>query len=122
MSKSEELETLEKFVDILRNIGKQRKRREESINRMFWEYQNFNVDMFEDRESKIQKYMQEAPSYPKAFLASNIGFNRSTMDPRFNEILNKFKLDRKSNSGSIRNALHFEVLKKLLLRYFENKK
>lgn len=122
MQKDEEVETLKEFVEILKNVGNRRKRRAESLERMFWEYGNYNIDLFEDKESKIQKYIQEASTYPKAFLASNLGFNRSTMDPKFNEILGKFKLDKRSTSGSIRNALHYEVLKKLLLRYFENKK
>ena len=122
MHKSDEIDTLKSFVNILRDIGNIRKRREQSLERMFWEYNNFNIDLFEDKESKIQKYISETSTYPKAFLASNLGFNRSTMDPKFNDILNKFKLDRKSNSGSMRNALHYEILKKLLLRYFEHKK
>lgn len=122
MSKGDELETLKTFIEILKNIGEIRKRRTDSLDRMFWEYNNYNIDLFEDKESKIQKYLNDAPIYPKAFLASNLGFNRSTMDPRFNDVLSKFKLEKRSTSGSIRNALHFETLKKLLIRYFDSKK
>jgi hypothetical protein len=122
MVKDEEKETLKSFVELLRNIGSIRKRREESLERMFWEFNNYNIDLFEDKESKILKYIPEPTQYPKAFLASNLGFNRATMDQRFHEILNKFKLEKRSTSGSIRNALYFEVLKKLLIKYFESKK
>lgn len=111
-------ETLLDFIEILRNIRNIRERRRISLERMFWEYNNYNVDLFEDRDSKIKKYAAEA-SYPKAFLASNLGFNRSSMDPKYTDILNKFKLEKKSMSGSIRNAIHFETLKRLIIKYFE---
>jgi len=118
----EQAETLKEFVTILQNIKRIRARRSESLSRMFWEYENYNVDLFEDRESKIQKYLADTVSHPKALLASNLGFNRSSMENKYSEVLNKFKLDRRSMSGSIRNALHYETLKRLIIKYFEVKK
>lgn len=118
----EQVETLSDFIDILKNIKKIRRRREESLDRMFWEYNNYNIDRFEDRESKIQKHLPDNLVHPKAFLASNLGFNRSSMDPKYSEILNRFKLDKRSSSGSMRNALHYETLKRLIIKYFETKK
>lgn len=118
MKKQSPAETLLDFIEILRNIRRIRERRRVSLDRMFWEYNNYNVDLFEDRESKIKKYTTEA-SYPKAFLASNLGFNRASMDPKYTDVLNKFKLEKKSMSGSIRNAIHFETLKRLIIKYFE---
>lgn len=125
MEGSEEMEqaaTLGDFIRILKDIRSMKKRRNESLDRMFWEYNNYNVDLFEDRESKMQKYLTDAVVRPKAFLASNLGFNRSSMDSKYSEILNKFKLDRRSTSGSIRNAFHYETLKRLIIKYFESKK
>lgn len=123
MSQEEnEKQILREFIDILRNIRHVRDMRKQSLERMFWEYNNCNVDLFEDRESKIQKYLPEKMVYPKAFLVSNLGFNRSTMDSKYMEILNRFKLGKKSTSGSIRNALHFETLKYLIIKYFEKPK
>ncbi|KAM0680446.1 hypothetical protein GINT2_001506 [Glugoides intestinalis] len=118
----EQVETLSNFIDILKNIKKIRKRREESLDTMFWEYNNYNIDRFEDRESKIQKHLPDNLVHTKAFLASNLGFNRSSMDPKYIEILNRFKLDKRSSSGSMRNALHYETLKRLIIKYFEMKK
>jgi hypothetical protein len=111
--------TLADFVNILANIKEIRKARKECLNSIFWEFNNCNIDQFEDIESKIKKYISEKITYPRSFLASNIGFNRSTMEPRFSDILNKFKLDKRSTSGSIRNALHFDVLKHLILKHFD---
>lgn len=114
-----EKQTVREFIDILRSIRDVRDMRRQSLERMFWEYNNCNVDLFEDRESKIQKYLPEKLVYPKAFLASNLGFNRSTMDSKYMEILSRFKLGKKSTSGSIRNAVHFETLKHLIMKYFD---
>lgn len=118
----EQADTLRDFIKILQDIGKIRKRRAESLRRMFWEYENYNIDLFEDRESKIQKYLPEYISRPKAFLASNLGFNRSSMENKFTEILAKFKLDKRSMSGSMRNAIHYETLKRLIIKYFDVKR
>lgn len=115
-------DVLRDFINILGNIKQTVKNRKKALDRMFWEYNNCNVDLFEDRESKIQKYIPQKPVYPRAFLASNLGFNRSTMDSKYMEILNKFKLEKKSSSGSIRNALHYEILKHLIIKYFERSK
>lgn len=114
--------TIKEFIEILKNIKQMRKRREDSLSRMFWEYGNYNIDLFEDKESKMQKYLADTPTRPKAFLATNLGFNRSSMETKYTDILNKFKLDRRSTSGSMRNALHYETLKKLIIKYFEVKK
>lgn len=118
----EQARTLQEFIKILQNIKRIRKRRSDSLSRMFWEYENYNIDLFEDRESKIQKYLTDSTTHPKALLASNLGFNRSSMESKYSEILNKFKLDRRATSGSIRNALHYETLKRLIIKYFETKK
>lgn len=117
-----EREAVREFIDVLRRIKDIKCMRKDALERMFWEYNNCNVNLFEDRESKIQKYLPEKIVYPKAFLASNLGFNRSTMDPKYMEILNRFKLGKKSSSGSIRNAVHFEILKHLIIKYYEKTK
>ncbi len=118
----EQAKTLEEFIKMIKNIKEITKRRKESLDRLFWEYNNCNINLFEDKESKIQKYIPEIASRPKAFLASNLGFNRSSMDSKYSDILNRFKIDRRSSSGSMRNALHYETLKKLIIKYFEVKK
>lgn len=120
--RKEQVEVLKSFIEILQDVKKMRKRRKATLDRVFWEYNNYNVDLFEDRESKIQKYLTEQITHPRAFLASNLGFNRSSMESKYNEILNKFKLDKRSMSGSIRNAFHYEILKRLIIKYFEMKK
>ena len=119
---ADQIHTIKEFIEILRNIKQIRNRRDDSLNKMFWEYNNYNIDLFEDKESKMQKYIADTPPRPKAFLASNLGFNRSSMETKYTDILNKFKLDRRSTSGSMRNALHYETLKKLIIKYFETKK
>lgn len=114
-----EKKVVREFISVLRRIRGIRHMRKHALERMFWEYNNCNVNLFEDRESKIQKYLPEKIAYPRAFLASNLGFNRSTMDPKYMEVLGMFKLGKKSSSGSIRNALHFETLKHLIIKYYD---
>lgn len=111
--------TLVNFINILQNIKAIRKNREDCINEIFWEYNNCNIDQLEDTESKIKKYLPNKIVYPKSFLASNIGFSKTKMDPRCSDILNKFGLEKKSTSGSLRNALHYDILKHLIMKYLE---
>lgn len=120
MKKDEQIQkTLETFIEILRNVDKFQKGRADSLNRMFWEYNNLNINEFEDTETKYQKIIPDKRSYANAFMASSLGFNKSTMQVKYNEILHRFKLDRRPQVASLRNALHYEKLKVLIIKYYE---
>ncbi|ORD93405.1 hypothetical protein ECANGB1_2318 [Enterospora canceri] len=106
----------------LRRVSEYRKNRKKLLNMIFWEYENYNMDKFEDRDAKIYKIISEKKNYPNSFLGSSLGFTKSTMDSRYQEVLNKFRLDKRPQVASPRNCLEFEKLKFLLVKLFEFKK
>jgi len=114
-------ETVNEFVDLVRNIDGLR-RRNSFINRMFWEYNNININELEDTEMKYKRIVSEKKSYPSAFLASSLGFNKGNLNSRYLQILNAFGLDKKPRAPSLRNALAFEKLKLLIIKYFDKYK
>ncbi len=107
------------FVKLLYDIEDLQNRRDKILDNMFWEYNNLNIHEFEDTITKFRRYFPERRSYPSAFLASSLGFNKSNYFSKYNEILQKFNLHRKPRVPTLKNALHFERLKILLIKYFD---
>lgn len=108
--------------DYLKELGSIKsafKTRKQLMNMMFWEYENYNTHMFEDRDAKIYKIISEKQTYQNSFLGSSLGFNKTNMENKYLEILHKFRLEKKPQSPSPRNCLEFEKLKLLLIKLFE---
>lgn len=81
-----------------------------------------NIDRFEDSETKFMKYVPERRTYPNAFLTSSLGFTKSSMQIKYNNILSKFGLDIRPRSNTLENALLFERLKLLIVKYYDMQK
>ncbi|KAI4291657.1 hypothetical protein PAPHI01_0931 [Pancytospora philotis] len=111
--------TVEEYIEILANVESLRKERNGSLSRMFWELRGLNVDEFEDGETKYQKIVPEKRTYSSTFMASSLGFNKSTIQAKYTEFLQRFHLERRPRVATLRNALHFEKLKFLIIKYFE---
>lgn len=110
---------LEDFVEMLRNVGDDRRRRAAAMDQMFWEYNNLNIGEFEDTDTRYARAVPERRAYPNAFLASSLGFNKSSMQSRYNEVLHKFGLERKPRVATLKNALHYERMKVLIIKYYD---
>ncbi|KAI5151997.1 hypothetical protein ENBRE01_2491 [Enteropsectra breve] len=110
------------FVHLLREIEERAKARQEVLNTAFWEFNNLNTNMLVDNSYKYKKYITERKSYPNAFLASSLGFTKSSILAKHMEILGKFGLDRIPREATLKNGILFERLKNLILKYFEVKK
>ncbi|KAI5170293.1 hypothetical protein PAEPH01_1312 [Pancytospora epiphaga] len=111
--------TLDDFLKILINIKSYKEGRRRSLNRMFWEYNNLNVNEFEDNETRYRRIVHEKRPYPGAFFASSLGFTKSTMQVKYGDLLRRYKLDRRPAVASLKNSLHYEKLKHLIIKYFE---
>lgn len=120
MGKAERVQnTLDAFIGILGSAEQDKERRAASLDRMFWEYNNLNINEFEDTETKFAKIVAEKRTYPPAFVASSLGFNKSTMQVKYNDVLMRFGLERRPVVASLRNALHYEKLKIMIIKYYE---
>lgn len=113
------IENYEKSIESL-NLWK--KKRASVLNRIFWELNNINIDEFEDLDSKFIKLIPEKRVYPNTFLASSLGFSKSSLDSRHTSILHKFNLENKPKVASLKNSLHFERLKLLMNKYLDKNK
>ncbi|KAL6122347.1 hypothetical protein NUSPORA_00650 [Nucleospora cyclopteri] len=112
------------FLSELLQVEKYREDRKKLLDVMFWEYANYNIHLFEDRDTKIYKYITDKRNYPNSFLGSTMGFNKTTMDNKYLDILSKFKLGKKPAIPSPNNCIEFEKLKLLIIKLYEmrNKK
>lgn len=123
MENDEEIKYLtENYEKSIENLSLWKKKRICVLNRIFWEFNNINIDEFEDLDSKFIKLIPEKRVYPNAFLASSLGFSKSSLDSRHTSILHKFNLENKPRVPSLKNALHFERLKLLMNKYFDKNK
>lgn len=114
---------IKEFLKELKNVEIYKKNRQSILNMMFWEYENHNTHLFEDKDTKIYKIIPEKRTYHNSFLGSSLGFNKSTLEPKYIDILHKFDLDKKPMIPSPKNCIEFEKLKYLIIKFFElNKK
>lgn len=113
---------IDNYVEVINNIKELRSTRTDIINRHFYELYNYNIDDLEDRDSRISRLVSRSFTYPNSFLASSLGFNRTTWNKKYEEILNKFDLGKKPKHQTLRSMLMFERLKYLIIKYFEMKK
>ncbi|WUR03881.1 uncharacterized protein VNE69_06194 [Vairimorpha necatrix] len=108
---------VEKYVDLIKNVDNLRSKRESIINRHFYELYNYNIDKLEDRDGRISRIIGKTFTYPNSFLASSLGFNRTTWAKKYEEILGKFDLSKKLQYQTLRNMVLFEKLKLLIIKY-----
>lgn len=119
--KEQDEKTLVGYIKELKTIKKNRILRQDLLKMIFWEYDNYNTHMFEDRDTKIFKIIPEKKVYPNSFFGSSLGFNKNTIETKYAEVLAKFKLSKKPQVASPRNCLDFEKMKLLLVKLFELK-
>ena len=112
-------EIIKDYLKELGNVEKYENERKKLMDMVFWEYENNNTHLYEDRDSKIFKIIQEKHVYPSSFLGSSLGFNKATIEHKFLDILTKFKLDKKPTIPSPKNCIEFEKLKYLLIKLNE---
>ncbi|OQS55181.1 hypothetical protein EHP00_1713 [Ecytonucleospora hepatopenaei] len=115
----ENIEIVKEYLNELKTIKEAYNKRKQLLNIMFWEYENHNTHLYEDRDAKIYKIISDKQIYPNSFLGSSLGFNKTNMDQKFLDILHKFRLDKKPNAPSPRNSVEFEKLKLLIIKLFE---
>ncbi|EEQ81923.1 hypothetical protein NCER_101468 [Vairimorpha ceranae BRL01] len=112
----------ESYAKLIRNIRELKSTRDSIINRHFYELYHYNIDELEDRDVRIKRLIGKSTSYPNSFLASSLGFNRTTWVKKYEEILGKFDLGKKPKYLTMRNMMLFEKLKLLVIKYFNSKK
>lgn len=117
MNKKKEI--LSDFIELVDNIKQYKEDRKKALDIMFWEYNNINIHDFEDSITKFRRHFPDRRAYPSAFLASSLGFNKSNFSNKHNEFLQKFKLYKKPRVATLKNGLHFEKLKIILIKYME---
>ncbi|EOB14419.1 hypothetical protein NBO_28g0058 [Nosema bombycis CQ1] len=111
------------FLNLLEKVEELSSKRKQILERHFYELTKYNIDDLEDRDSIITRIVGKAPSHPNAFLASSLGFTKSSWNKKYENMFLKFGLDRKLKHSTYRNMLHFEKLKLLVIKYHEvNKK
>lgn len=113
---------VEKYVEVINNIEDLAVKRNSILNRHFYELQHYNIDKLEDRDGRIVRILGKPFTYPNAFLASSLGFSRTTWIKKYEDILAKFGLTKKLQYQTLRNMVLFEKLKLLVFKYFENKR
>ena len=121
-SKKTILKTFRRYAGLLRDIKRHWGQRSAALDELFWEFQHMNIWRFEDRETRLARICPERRAYPSSFFGSSLGFNRSSMHSRYNEVLNKFDLGRRPRVATLENSLLYEKLKLLMIKYYEAQK
>ncbi|KAF9761600.1 hypothetical protein NGRA_2531 [Nosema granulosis] len=107
------------LVNLLDEIEDLSSSRNRILERHFYELIRYNIDDLEDRDSMIIRITGKEPTHPNAFLASSLGFSRSTWNKKYENLMSKFGLGKKLKHQTFRNMKHFEKLKMLISKYFE---
>ncbi|ORD99942.1 hypothetical protein A0H76_2634 [Hepatospora eriocheir] len=119
INKMEQKKLLKEYLNILKNIKRIKKNRSDLLNKVHWEFENHNLDLFENRESKISKYLIKKREYTGSFLGSSLGFTKMNYESKHNTILSQFNLEKKPTVCSARNSLAYETLKRLIRILYE---
>jgi hypothetical protein len=112
----------ERYIAFLNDIEGIRKRRNEIVLKHFNELLTCNIDYLEDKQALINRIISKDLVYPSAFLASSLGFNRSSWQQGYEKILSEVGMHKRPKYSTLRNMLLFEKLKWLIIRYYERKK
>lgn len=107
------------YLKILKDIKNLKSKRESILNNHLYEFNNYNIHKLEDKDTKISRLTGRSFTYPNTFLASSLGFNRSSWNKKYEEILKKFGLKKKLKYQTFRNMKEFEKLKYLIIKYYE---
>lgn len=114
-----ENKTSKDLINLLEEIEELSSTRQGILERHFYELINYNMEDLEDRDAMIIRIIGKEPTHPNAFLASSLGFSRSTWNKKYESLLSKFGLGKNLKHQTLRNMQLFEKLKFLVVRYFE---
>ncbi|TBU19553.1 hypothetical protein CWI42_010240 [Ordospora colligata] len=114
-------EAIHKYVEMLNNMDTIWKDRHKVMNKHFGELYIYNIDDLEDKSATIKRLINREVSYPNAFLASSLGFNKNTWNREYERILREIGMDKRPVHTTLRTMLLFEKLKWLVVSYHEIK-
>ncbi|CAD24908.1 hypothetical protein [Encephalitozoon cuniculi GB-M1] len=110
-----------KYLKVLNSIESIRKDRNDVLSIYFNEVCTYNIDDLEDRSAVVKRLINREFTYPNAFLASSLGFNKTTWSRDYEKTLKEIGMDKRPKYSTLRNMLLFEKLKWLIIRYHEAK-
>ncbi|KMV66692.1 hypothetical protein M970_010200 [Encephalitozoon cuniculi EcunIII-L] len=110
-----------KYLKVLNSIESIRKDRNDVLSIYFNEVFTYNIDDLEDRSAVVKRLINREFTYPNAFLASSLGFNKTTWSRDYEKTLKEIGMDKRPKYSTLRNMLLFEKLKWLIIRYHEAK-
>ncbi|AFM97649.1 hypothetical protein EHEL_010240 [Encephalitozoon hellem ATCC 50504] len=110
-----------KYLEILNNIESIRRDRDDVLSAHFNEVNIYNINELEDRNAVIRRLINKELTYPNAFLASSLGFNKTTWNRDYERTLREVGMYKRPRYSTLRNMLLFEKLKWLVVRYHEAK-
>lgn len=110
-----------KYVEVLNNIESIRASRQSILQTHLNELCTYNIDDLEDRNAVIKRIISRELTYPSAFLASSLGFNRTTWNREYEKTLNDIGMCKRPKYSTLRNMVLFEKLKWLIIRFHERK-
>lgn len=110
-----------KYIEILNSIESITEARRGVLMNHFNELCTYNIDDLEDRHAVIKRIVNKELTYPNAFLASSLGFNRTTWHRDYEKTLSDIGMYKRPKYGTLRNMLLFEKLKWLIIRLNERR-
>ncbi|ADM10889.1 uncharacterized protein Eint_010250 [Encephalitozoon intestinalis ATCC 50506] len=116
-----ESSTIQKYCEILNNIESIRRDRDDVLSTHFNEVCTYNISDLEDRAAVIRRLINKELVYPNAFLASSLGFNKTTWNRDYEKTLREIGMYKRPKYSTLKNMLLFEKLKWLIIRYHEAK-
>lgn len=110
-----------KYLEIVDDIESMSRDRERVLLAHFNEVRTYNIDDLEDRDAVIKRLVNREFVYPNAFLASSLGFNKTTWSREYEKMLREVGMYRRPRYSTLRSMLLFEKLKWLVIRFHEAK-
>ncbi|AFN82362.1 hypothetical protein EROM_010170 [Encephalitozoon romaleae SJ-2008] len=110
-----------RYLEILNSIESIRRDRDDVLSTHFNELSTYNINELEDRNAVIRRLINKEFTYPSAFLASSLGFNKTTWNRDYERTLREIGMYKRPKYSTLRNMLLFEKLKWLVIRYHEAK-
>ncbi|KAH9412128.1 hypothetical protein HK407_01g00190 [Ordospora pajunii] len=114
-------EAIHKYVQMLNSVETIWKDRRRVMSMHFGELYIYNIDDLEDKSATVKRLINREVSYPNAFLASSLGFNKTTWSRDYERTLREIGVDKRPVHTTLRTMLLFEKLKWLVVSYHEMK-
>ncbi|KAF7684502.1 hypothetical protein TCON_0311 [Astathelohania contejeani] len=111
-----------RFTHLLSSIDEISNKRKEIISTHIGELYLLNMKDVQDIDGRIHELIGKNINHPTVYLASTLGFNKLTWNKNVEAILEPFGLGQKLKYPSYENAIKFEKLKLLILKYLELEK